>query len=555
MKRSEAALLVFLFLFSLCVHLFPLTQHLIWGSDTGEYYFLTHRLVDQGHITTDYEGWGFGYPYFQGMFIVSGSFTVSTGITIFDTVRILAPVIASFGAIFVFLTGRKIFGKTGAGLLAAILLSVSMPYVFPTSHPMPGAIGNMLLVFIFLAFLKTREDKKFYAIAFLGMPAIAITHHLSAFLLFLSLLCTAFLMHQYLRNQREYLKLDVLLVLFAYLVFIYLWVFAGGAFNEFIVKVGLLGAEPEYVAIAGTGIFPLLYLLLRKRFLKKIFAYRGKFLSFKAALLRVLACIMVILIIFVPLVFVQIPGTTITLTPEMLLLFLPLMVLYSFATVGSKLADIFPSGIALFGLLGGVTLSLLAGVFMVPEVLIPYRHIEYLLLPLSVCAGAGASYMYRILGNARKIFAVFIGVLCLLAVPSVYPDKATMAGFQEGTSTGEFEGALWTRLAPGVYASDHRMSSMIFGFGGMYATWDTTPQTFFNTDLNLTLEELASAKAPHKERPVNYVLLTEDMKTGCAMSPLEQAKPIPVEVEEKFSNPPFVKVYDNGIVQIYKTGI
>lgn len=555
MKRSEVALLGFVFLFSLCIHLFPLTQYLIWGSDTGEYYFLTKRLVEQGHIITEYEGWGFGYPYFQGMFILSGAFTLATGCSLFDTVRILTPVIASLGAVFVFLIGRKIFSKTGAGTLGAVFISISMPYIFPTSHPMPGAIGDLLLLFIFLTFLKTRDDKKFYGIAFLTLPAIAITHHLSAFLLFLALLCSIFLMHQYLRNQRTYLKLDVGLLLWAYLIFIYFWVFAGGSFSEMIVKVAFHGLEPEYVVLAGIAIFPLLYFFLHKKFLGKIFSYKGKFLSARSAELRYAVCLGIILLIVVLLIFVNVPGTNISLTPHIILLFLPIMLLYSFAIVGTKLADSFPLGITLFGFLAGVSLSLLAGVFISPEVLIPYRHSEYLLLPLAICAGAGAIYFYRILGEARKFFALFVFTICLLTIPSVYPQKSIMAGFQEGTNSSEFESVLWTQFSPGVYASDHRMSSMLFGFGGMYATWDTTPNTFFSSDLNLTLDELAHAKAPHNERSVNYVLLTEDMKNGCAMSPLEPAKPIPSEVEEKFSNAPFVKVYDNGMVQIYKTGI
>ncbi|MEM3493862.1 MAG: hypothetical protein QXD15_05870, partial [Thermoplasmata archaeon] len=526
-----------------------------WGSDTGEYYLLTKRLVEDGYFTTDYEGWGFGYPYFQGMFILTGSFTLLTAIPLFDTLRILAPAIASLGVPVLFLIGRKIFGKSSAGAVAGIFLSVSMPYVFPTSHPMPGAIGNFLLLLIFLSFLKTREDKRFYLISFLALPAIAITHHLSAFLLFLSLLASIFLMHQYLKNQRKFLNLDVLLLLFAYIVFIYFWVFRGGAFAEFVVKPGVLGLNPEYVAIAGLGIFPLLHILLRKKILKRIFVYRGKLLSLRETEQRYFFCVALILLIFVPLVFINIPGTEISLTPEILYLFLPLMLLYSFAMVGTKLADIFPLGVPLFGFLVGVSASLLAGVFIVPEVLIPYRHIEFLLLPLAICGGGGAIYFYKIAGKAKKVLGVFILALCLLALPSIYPPKTIMVGFQEGTSAQELEGVLWTRVSPGVYASDHRMSSMVFGFANMNATWDTTPATFFSPDVNLTLQELSHAKAPHKEMGVNYVLLTADMKNGCAMSPLEPAKQIPPGVEEKLNSAPFVKVYDNGIVQIYKTGI
>ncbi|MGB9635780.1 MAG: ArnT family glycosyltransferase [Thermoplasmata archaeon] len=559
MKKYEILLLIFIFFLSCIVHLFPLVQYQIWGSDTGEYYILTKRLVESAHLSTEYDGWGFGYPYFPGMFIITGSCSILTGLALFDALRYVIPILASLNAVFLFLIARKIFHTNSIAALSSIIMTVSMPSVFPTSHPMPGAIGDILFLMIFLVFLKTRENKKYYALAFLGIPAIALTHHLSAFLLFLSILCGMLLIHQYRKTQQHYLPYDLALLLWCYIWFIMLWVFAGGSFREKIVKVGVLGVNPEYLAIFGFPFFLLLYLLLKNKWMRKIFVYRGKFLDARKSIFRFLACIAATTGLFTAMLFIPVPGTSITLKPAILALFFPLMLIYSFALTGSKLADLFRDGIGTYGWVLGIAISLLVGIFVVPEVLIPYRHMEYLIVPLCIFSALGAVYIYRIVGNFKRnfgrAFLVFVAALCLLAIPSIYPDKSIMAGFQEGTSEIEFESVFWARENSGVYATDHRMSSMLFGFGYVSATWDTTPETFYGNNVSATLEELKHAKAPHIEREVNYVLITSDMKQGCAMSPLEPAVGIPPEVEEKFANPPFVKIYDNGAVQIYSTGL
>ena len=67
MKKWVMLSLFMVFLLAMFMRLFPLTQYAIWGSDTGEYFHITSQLTSDGYISTDYDGWGFGYPYFPGM--------------------------------------------------------------------------------------------------------------------------------------------------------------------------------------------------------------------------------------------------------------------------------------------------------------------------------------------------------------------------------------------------------------------------------------------------------------------------------------------------------
>ena len=53
----------------------------IWGSDSGEYLYLTRYLVRNGQMITEgYIGWGRAYPDFQGMQILAGTISLLTKI-------------------------------------------------------------------------------------------------------------------------------------------------------------------------------------------------------------------------------------------------------------------------------------------------------------------------------------------------------------------------------------------------------------------------------------------------------------------------------------------
>jgi 4-amino-4-deoxy-L-arabinose transferase-like glycosyltransferase len=80
MKKWVIISLAVIFFVAIFMRLLPLTQYAVWGSDTGEYYYLTNKLSENGHISTQYNGWGFGYPYFPGMFYLAGSLSFLLGV-------------------------------------------------------------------------------------------------------------------------------------------------------------------------------------------------------------------------------------------------------------------------------------------------------------------------------------------------------------------------------------------------------------------------------------------------------------------------------------------
>jgi hypothetical protein len=145
-------------------------------------------------------------------------------------------------------------------------------------------------------------------------------------------------------------------------------------------------------------------------------------------------------------------------------------------------------------------------------------------------------------------------MLIAISALSAYPPKDIMGGFSEGTSEADIQGVLWARdsLEPGAtVASDHRMSSMIFGFGGFNATWDEADGTLHGESYGEFRDELESIDIPSGNKQINYVFLDDDIKEGAALLQWENAEPMSMKARDKFHNWPFVKLYEANGVEVF----
>src|SRR5439155_47762 len=74
-----------------------------------------------------------------------------------------------------------------------------------------------------------------------------------------------------------------------------------------------------------------------------------------------------------------VPGTTVHVPPEGLAYFVPLVILLSFSAAGRRFLDFEKDGFHPTVWLAVLLLSSLVGIAVAPRVIIPYRHLEYLL--------------------------------------------------------------------------------------------------------------------------------------------------------------------------------
>jgi hypothetical protein len=115
------------------------------------------------------------------------------------------------------------------------------------------------------------------------------------------------------------------------------------------------------------------------------------------------------------------------------------------------------------------------------------------------------------------------------------------------------DSVLWLReTASGkdLVATDHRMSSMVFGVAHFNATWDDAYDTLHG-NLTEARAEMAGLDTPSGHHSVSMVLLDPAIENGVALKQWETARPMSDAAKAKFSSPVFIKVYEASQVKDY----
>ncbi len=391
MKRWTFFALLSVFLLGLIMRILPLTSYAVWGSDTGEYYYLTKALIENRYISFDYSGWGFGYPYFPGMFVLTGSVEL-LGFNLLHVLMILTPVVSSLSVILVFFITKNVFKDERIGIISALLFAVAIPHVFTTSHPMPGSLGDFLLLLSVLLFIKTYENKKFLPLLFLSATALIVTHHLSSYFLFISILFFVS-MRELLQKSSDKKKLGIEIpfigFFFATMMIQWLWIakpFENIIYDAFKIK-------PLIIIVLSCLAFSALPIIVFLR--RKIpWEYKPKPATYRSMIIRYTAAICIGFLLLLIAVFINVPGTTITTDPTSIILFGPTIMMFCFAASGFAFSDFYKNGNFLFCWFGAIAFSMLVGVATDNTVLIPYRHLQYIVVPLLMFAGVGIVKFY-----------------------------------------------------------------------------------------------------------------------------------------------------------------
>lgn len=536
---------------SIAVRLSPLWSFVYWGSDTGEYFAIARASLRTGHISTAYYGWGVTYPYFPGMFFLQGDFVQLGGIGLPTTVNLLVPILGALAVLPLFLTAVRVSGEARIALFAAALLAGAIPHVYTTAHAAPATLGDLLVLSGLLLFLRLGRDGRSAVPLLLVTGALIATHHLSLYFFVLMVLGTL-LVRGIVRpwrwtasSKREVAFAATLLVgTLAY------WFGYATAFRDYILPD--VSIHPWWALLllfaVGLGLAAaIVYARARIRW-----RYRPRYPGLAYRRMAYGVAIGTVLIFGLISVFFAVPGTTFRVPPAGLVYFVPLVLLISFAAVGRKFLDFLEDGIAPTAWLVALLGSAAVGIALAPRVLIPYRHMEYLLVPFAILAGAG---FFRLLdlagirGPSRTRAVAAVGIILVANGLAGIPPATTLAGWREGTPSAALDAAYWARdHASGLIVTDHHGSTTVFGFGGLNATWDRARAPFSDLD---PYAGLIGIDSPSGRKDGTYVWIDRDMEAGVRLTPWEAAVPMDPAVIAKFESAPFIKVFDTGYARLY----
>jgi hypothetical protein len=557
----------------------PFLSYALFGSDTGEYYHLTASLVSSGTIPhgSAYAGWGSAYPDFPGLFLLAGGGAGALGIDPLSALTILVPVVAVLSVFPLFLLFRRLYPHDTVALLAAAVGSLVMPRLFSIAHPAPLALGDFLCVGALWMLVESRQDVRWYVPLSVTGGALLLTHHLSSYFFIVSALGGLFFLEMWKPGlwSRRFPTRELAFVAAFLTATLAFWFYGTTTFVSKVLDFAF-GQHLGFALFETVGLVAVLAagVLIRWR--------RGRPRSTRAwvrlptdrSLVRDAVALSVIIFaaIFI-VVLVPVPGTSQVTTPAAILWFSPVLVL-GIACAGSRRmlspARVGPFALAWVGALGlsagaMVALSLAAPSFPgspaagISSTLSPSRHVEYLFLPIALLVAVGLARgvaRVRDRGGRRAFWAACVGVVVLLAANAaiVYPPQNDFGGFEEGLTHGDAALWMWVGIAaPPTWtvATDHRLSSMIFGVDGNPATWFTTPALFTGTNWSQAASELRSTGTPYTDRPIDLVAVDPVMYSGVALDPSKPATPLSAEAIAWFQTLPFVPVYENGQYVVY----
>ncbi len=562
----------------------PYLSYSVFGSDTGEYFRLTTDLVTTGHLPygAAYAGWGSAYPDFPGLFVLAGGSAGALHLDPLTALTVVVPVVAVLSVFPLFLLFRRLYPHDPVALLGAGLSSVAMPRLFSIAHPAPLALGDLLCLAALWMLVESRQDARWFVPLGLTSAALIPTHHLSSYFFAVGALGGIFFLEMWrpgLWSRRFPTRELAFVAAFATATFGF-WFYGTHTFVAKVLLPGFGGSSVVgFGAFEGAALVVVLLagVVIRWRRGRPTRRRRWVRLPTDRSVVRDAAALAVGIFGAVSLLLVvPIPGTTQHTTASAIVWYVPVLGL-GLACAGSRrvlsTARIGPFALTWLGVLGasaGATLGLAglgslghgyATVGAFASALSPSRHAEYLIIPVGLLAAIGIGRLIARAGDRagrRAIVAGAVAAIVLLAgnAAIVYPPQADLGGFEEGLTHGDAAIWMWIGIAeaPNVtVASDHRLSSMIFGVDGNPATWVTTPALFNGTDPRAATQELIESGVPNPAhpRPIDLVVVDSVMYGGVALSPSGLAVPLGPGAIAWFESAPFLPLYENGRDVVY----
>ncbi len=563
----------------------PFLSYAAFGSDTGEYYALTNALATSGTLPhgAAYGGWGSAYPDFPGLFVLAAGASGALDAGAFSALTVVVPVVAVLSVLPLFLLFRRLYPHDTIALLASSVASVAMPRLFSLAHPAPLALGDFLAVAALWMFVEGRRDPRWYAVLVPASGALIVTHHLSSYFFAIGALGGLVLLELWrprLWSRRFPTREFVFLAGFVTATFAF-WFYGTSTFVAKVLLPGL--GESSLVGFAAFEVVGLAFLaaaaaLVRWRRSRPPSPRAWVRLPSDRSVIRDIVVLGVVIFGAVSvLLLVPLPGTQQHVTrPSAILWFAPILAL-GVLCAGSRRA-LSPARLGPFGLTWVAALGLSAaamlglavlgasspafrGAFELSSTLAPDRHVEYLFLPIGLLVAVGTARLVTragTVGGRGAFVAASVAVMVVLAANAAiaYPPPSDFGGFEEGLTKGDAALWMWAGVAlpaGSTVATDHRLSSFLFGFDQLRATWVTTPALFTGTNWSEARAELVASGVPNpaSAAPIEYVAVDGVMYGGVALDPSTLAAPLSPEAVQWFTYPGFVPVYENGPEVVY----
>ncbi len=543
-----------LFFVALMLRLIMPLQFNVWGPDTGENYFIVHFFASNGNMPNPYYGYGQTYTEFPGVYELLGALSAVSGVPATTITELGMPFITSALVFPVASIAGRLSGSRSVALASSLFYSASIITVGHTSIISSDTMGEVLLIF-FLYFYTASHDSRFgYAGMLVCMIAMVPTYHLGMVVILGFLYIALFYYSAFRRTAgREIRRLVTALAVGISATLLY-WEFLA---PEFLTVFILRSADlPELVVgpyalllaiLAGGKYSPWQGLSVKERINKR----REKF--------YVSAAVAGSAIITLAVAVYGIPSIPINPGPGVML-FIPTL---AFSLIGAAYYVRFSLRQFENAIFGGfvafIALIITAGMLTGAAYLVPLRIVEYMALILAFFAGfgiiTGLALFFR--PDRRMVASVVISMIMIFSgMSATFLSTSLSAPSKIGaTPSGDLDAANWMRFSTpqnATFAGDHRVSSIVFGYGNRNATWEFGGSPIFgSTTIGRLLSNLNSSQTPSGLRHVNYLMIDGEMISAANFYPNHPDYPVSAQMLALLKTHYFVELYTNGYATVY----
>ena len=538
----------------------------LWGSDSGEYLYLTRYLLDKGSMLNEnYIGWGRAYPDFQGMQIFAGTISLMTDLEYHITLLWFIPLASALSIPILFIIGKRMVGFLPA-LFGSAFYGVTFGVVYANSHPMPGGLAETLGFVFLYSWIKCLESGKvcisptrifekpwslIFLISFLGL---LITHHFT--LLLMTGATLGILITEIAAGNKGIEKTGIIGIGCISIITSIYWLIYADSFGNMLNQ-SAFDFLPDNISVTLVMTLIPLFALTLLWFVKDYLNLPlfSENLTHKTLTKRILLAFTISFIVILLTLWKGVPGTQIPVGMEAVPYLMVNLAWISMAAAPTLVISK-KYGWGLWGWLLPMLSLAAIGAITGSHLLIAYRHAPYLLAPVALIAGIGFQYFIKGFEHPKR-FSIAFGFSLLFLGCSIgaYPPPSVMGGFQEGTSQEEFDAILWFNFVEedSLVVSDHRLSSLTFGLTETNASWENGAVVITgNAEEAITASEsLSTPQAGVKQ--VTYIAISNEMQKGVALLQWDPAEELTGEAKTKFTdNNQFPVWFDNGDTSIMR---
>lgn len=568
LNESTISWLILIGILSTFVRSIPAWINAAWGCDFGIYYGLTKAYVEIGEIPANYNIWGGAYQYFPTIYIFGGIVHQLTKIDILWLLPKFVPIFGGLSVVIFYFITKELFKDRKICILSSLLLAVLPFHAYQTSQAAPLTFGHFFLMLSLYLFIKARKDKKYIPILIVSTLLLIVTHHLTTYIYLITLVFVMVVENLSRDTWLPSFKFDISYILFtSFSTFTYWIMFAKPVFESFM-KVGLkLGpiCLDQYLVIA--AFYLLLFLLLAIILLSRRYNISFRRSNKIPKTLLFFSVLFSSVIVFAILSILNLPWGKIYFSLESTLFLMPFFIVLSFAGIGFYKVLSFPNGRFVCGWFTAIFISMLYGFFSLNTIILPHRHLEYLMAPISIMASYGIIGTFRTfrvdysiiinfrslhLRRTKLILPLIVVIIIASNGLSVYPSYLSLEKLEisyETITDEDIYAMKWINenldRNTTVIASDHRLSLLVNAYG-FNTTMDKTLLIWNSTNLSDYINELENEYYGR----VTHIIIDDIMKNEVVIIGFNNTKVYMTNENstagyDKFSKQPFELLYRN----------